>query len=149
MGGKNSGRRPDLGRRRRAAELRARGLTLAEVGRRLGITREGARQVLLAPPPPPCASCAAPLPGGDPGGRCPACVAADPFAPFAERLRVLRLAADLTQVKLAGRAGLSHATVSNYESGRGRPRPRSLTALAGVLGPGLQGPPDPGEGRTP
>jgi transcriptional regulator with XRE-family HTH domain len=140
MGGKNSGRRPDLGRRRRAAELRARGLTFAEVGRKLGITRERARQVLLAPPLPPCASCAAPLPAAARGGRCPACVAADPFAPFAERLRAFRLAAGLTQEGLAGRAGLTGGAVSSYERGRGRPRSGDRAALARVLGPGLLGP---------
>jgi transcriptional regulator with XRE-family HTH domain len=137
MGGKNSGRRPNLGRRRRAAELRAQGLTFAEVGRRLGITREGARQVVLAAPPPPCASCAAPVPGGRGGGRCSDCVAADPAAPFAERLRALRLAAGLTQEELAARVGRTHATVSDYERGRRRPRPDLLAALARVLGPGV------------
>jgi hypothetical protein len=39
-GGLGSGPRPDPWRRRRAAELRARGLTLAEIGRRLGLSRQ-------------------------------------------------------------------------------------------------------------
>jgi Rrf2 family protein len=42
MGNANSGRRPDLKRRRQVAELRAQGLSLAEIGRRLGIRREAA-----------------------------------------------------------------------------------------------------------
>jgi hypothetical protein len=42
---------------------------------------------------PPCASCAGPLPKWSRSGRCPACVAADPAAPFAERLRAQRQAA--------------------------------------------------------
>ena len=89
------------------------------------------------PAPPRCASCAGPLPKRSRGVRCPACVAADPSAPFAERLRALRLAAGLTQAELAARAGVSEAAVSAYECGRGRPRPRHLAALARVLGPAL------------
>jgi transcriptional regulator with XRE-family HTH domain len=64
-------------------------------------------------------------------------VAADPSTPLAERLRALRLAAGLTQMELAGQAGLSYATISDCERGRRRPRPGLLGALAGVLGPGL------------
>jgi transcriptional regulator with XRE-family HTH domain len=132
------GRKPDLSRRGQAAELRAQGLTFVEVGRRLGITPTGARRLLRAAAgPPSCASCAGPLPARSRGGRCPACVAADPAAPFAERLRALRLAAGLTLAGLAGRAGLCLTSVSVYERGRARPRPRSLVALARVLGPGL------------
>jgi transcriptional regulator with XRE-family HTH domain len=137
MGGPGSGRKADPRRQRLAAALRARGLTFAEVGRRVGVSREAARQMVLAPAPPPCASCTAPLPRGSRGGRCPACVAADQAAPFAERLRALRLAAGLTQAELAARAGVSEAAVSAYECGRGRPRPRHLAALARVLGPAL------------
>ena len=149
MGGPGSGRKADPRRRRRAAALRARGLTWAEVGRRLGVSPEWARQLVLAAGPPPCASCAAPLPRGSRGGRCPACVAADQAAPFAERLRALRLAAGLTQAELAARAGLCDRTVTNYERGRGRPRPSRLAALARVLGLGLFGPPGAREGRRP
>jgi transcriptional regulator with XRE-family HTH domain len=150
MGGKNSGRRPDLGRRRRAAALRAQGLSLAQVGRRLGVTKQAAAQ-LLRPPPAwsMCPSCGKALPADARGGRCPACVAADPGVPFPERLRAFRLAAGLTQAQLGARAQLCVASVCNYECGRGRPRPRLLAALARVLGPGLQAPPDPGRGRTP
>src|SRR6516164_768418 len=110
MGGPGSGRKADPRRQRLAAVLRARGLTFAAIGRRLGVTPEAARQMALAaagrPAPPRCASCAGPLPMRSRGGRCPACVAADPDAPFAERLRALRLAAGLTGARLAARAGL-------------------------------------------
>ena len=40
MGGPGSGPRPDPWRRRRVAELRARGLTLPEIGRRLGLSKQ-------------------------------------------------------------------------------------------------------------
>jgi hypothetical protein len=39
---RRGGRRPDPGRRRLAARLRAAGLTLAEVGQRLGVSRQAA-----------------------------------------------------------------------------------------------------------
>ena len=146
------GRPADLGRRRRAAELRAQGLSLAEVGRRLGVTKQAADQ-LLRPPPgyatSSCVSCGKPALRDQPAPRCVACRAANPAASFAERLRALRLAAGLTQAGLAARAGVSEATVSDYECGPRRPRPRLLAALARVLGPGVRGPAGPGDGRTP
>jgi hypothetical protein len=40
------GAKRDRGRRQRAAELRARGLTLKEIGKRLGITKQGAAFLL-------------------------------------------------------------------------------------------------------
>jgi hypothetical protein len=43
MGGPGSGRRRDKGRDREAVELRERGLTLAAIGHRLGITRQGVK----------------------------------------------------------------------------------------------------------
>ena len=39
---------PDQAKRRRAARLRARGLTLAEIGRRLGVSRQGAAHLVQA-----------------------------------------------------------------------------------------------------
>jgi hypothetical protein len=40
MGGPNSGGRPDRGARRRVGDLRAQGLALAAIGRRLGLSRQ-------------------------------------------------------------------------------------------------------------
>jgi hypothetical protein len=40
------GRRAQPGRRRQAARLRARGLTLAEIGRRLGVSRQAVQHLL-------------------------------------------------------------------------------------------------------
>jgi DNA-binding CsgD family transcriptional regulator len=48
MGNRDSGRLPNLERRRLAAALRARGLTFAEIGRRLGITRQAATHLVLS-----------------------------------------------------------------------------------------------------
>src|SRR6516225_2378642 len=54
------GRPPDLERRRVAAELRAQGLTFAEIGRRLGITRQAAMHLVQSgtvPTPGACLTC--------------------------------------------------------------------------------------------
>jgi hypothetical protein len=47
MGGRGSGRRRDPEKLRRAVELRARGLTFAAIGARLGLTTEGVRLMLI------------------------------------------------------------------------------------------------------
>jgi general stress protein YciG len=44
--GENRGRRPDEARRAEAARLRAEGLTLAEIGRRLGVKRQAVHEIL-------------------------------------------------------------------------------------------------------
>jgi hypothetical protein len=49
-GNRASGRKPDLNRRRLAAALHAQGLTFAEVGRRLGITRQAAMHLVQSVP---------------------------------------------------------------------------------------------------
>jgi transcriptional regulator with XRE-family HTH domain len=145
MRGRRSGRQPDYERRRQAAELRQQGLTFAEIARRLGITPRAARRLVLlaAGRRPgdlhPCSACSGPLPGGGRGGRCPACVAADPAAAFPERLRALRQAAGLTRRELATQAGMGVGTLAAYEQGRRRPVPQTLADLARVLGPGLVG----------
>ena len=57
--------------------------------------------------------------------------------PFGTRLRRHREQAGLTQLDLAGRAGISLATVRDLEQGRSRsPRPSSMQALTVALGLG-------------
>jgi transcriptional regulator with XRE-family HTH domain len=142
------GRPPDVGRRRQAAELRARGLSLAEVGRRLGISKQAAHQLLRgagAPGPGPvrCAACGAAV--GRPALRtrrtppalCPACLAKRPGAPFGLRLLAHRLAAGLSRSELEERAGVARKLIARYEGGGVRPRAETLARLAGVLGSGL------------
>jgi transcriptional regulator with XRE-family HTH domain len=51
-----------------------------------------------------------------------------------ERLRVVRKKHGLTQVELAARLGVSQTAISDYESGRTKPRHEKLVALASVLG---------------
>jgi transcriptional regulator with XRE-family HTH domain len=144
-----SGRKPDPRRRAEIARLRARGLTLAEIGRRLGVTRQAVFDVLarrLQSPAEPvvgCAGCGSPivsagaLPSDAGGALCLPCLACRPEAPLGARLKAFRLAAGLTKVELARRLGLTAAAVHQYEAGRREPRWRNLVPLIRVLGPGL------------
>jgi len=145
MGNRRSGRRPDQERRRQVGELRAQGLTFAEIGRRLGITPEGARRLAVLATgrrpgePRPCPSCGRPLPRGPRAGPCPACVLADPGATFGQRLQALREAAGLSRRELSVRAGPGARAIGRYEQGQAHPASGSLEALARALGPGLLG----------
>jgi transcriptional regulator with XRE-family HTH domain len=138
------------------AALRAQGLSYAQVGRRLGISKQAVHDAvrrLEAPPPPrcvPCARCGRVIvsPGALPSDRgsalCLPCLAQTPGAPFAQRVRSLRLAAGLTRAELERRAGLHRDAVTDYECGGHVPRRRNLARLARVL-PGLLGGAGPGE----
>jgi transcriptional regulator with XRE-family HTH domain len=147
MGGPNSGRRPDEARRRQLLNLRAKGLTLAEIGRRLGITRQAVQGALkgsgLNLPRRGsvfCRVCGGEVVNGEyriEGNGpvlCRPCLAARPETPFGQRLRSLRLAAGLTQTALAERAGLCVGSVRDYERARDEPRWRSLIKLLRVVG---------------
>jgi lambda repressor-like predicted transcriptional regulator len=46
MGGVNSGPKPNLDRWRRMAELRRQGLTLSEIGRRFGVSKQAVHYAL-------------------------------------------------------------------------------------------------------
>ena len=152
MGGPNSGRRPDEARRQRIQGLRAQGLTLAEIGRRLGISRQAVQGALkgsgLTLPRHGkvcCRACGREVLNGEyrieSNGPvfCRVCLAERPETPFGQRLRSLRLAAGLTQAALAEKAGLAVGSVRDYERGRDEPRWGSLVKLLAVLGHDLLG----------
>lgn len=144
-----SGRKPDPGRRAEIARLRARGLTMAEIGRRLGVTRQAVFDALArrrrppAEPAVPCTGCGATIasagaiPSDAEGALCLPCLASRPKASLGVRLKAFRLAAGLTKLELAQRLGLSAMAVHHYETGRREPRWRHLVPLIRVLGPGL------------
>jgi transcriptional regulator with XRE-family HTH domain len=144
-----SGRIPNTKRRARIARLHARGVTLSEIGRRLGITRQAVHDALvqLRRPAPQrfvgCTRCALPIvsPGAlasDEGqALCLTCLACCPDAGLGARLKSFRLAAGLTKTELARRLGVTAMTVHQYETGAREPRWRHLALLVGVLGPGL------------
>src|SRR5262249_38386000 len=137
-------------RRQRMAELRQQGLTLAEVGRRLTISKQGVQQTLARRPRPlPCVCCCrceTHIPAGDGLPRfdgptlCLSCLAGLPEATFGQRLRALRVAAGLAQLELARRAGTRQPLVGRYERDLVKPRPRALAGLRRVLGEGLTPP---------
>ncbi|HKI35215.1 MAG TPA: helix-turn-helix domain-containing protein [Gemmataceae bacterium] len=148
MGGLGSGRQPDEARRREVIRLRAEGLTLVEIGRRLGISRQRVDQILRAIDKErtrrlACLACGGAVapPGGAPPDvadiLCLSCLAESPETPFAQRLRSCRAAAGLRLRDLARRVGLSTETLRCYESGVREPRWQQLAPLLRVLGPAL------------
>ena len=143
-----SGRRPDPRRRGEIARLRGQGLSQAEIGRRLGVSRQSVQLTLraMARVPArsvPCAGCGlaiaseGALPSDAGSALCLSCLAARPAAPFAQRLKACRLAAGLTKAELASRAGLTHQMLRHYEDGSREPRWRQVARLVSVLGSAL------------
>lgn len=51
-----------------------------------------------------------------------------------ERLKYWRLVRGMTQRDLAGKAGTTHAAVSQIEAGKRQPRPSMILKLAEALG---------------
>jgi transcriptional regulator with XRE-family HTH domain len=149
MNGTLNGKRKDESRREQMARLRGEGLSLAEIGRRFGITRQGVRKALRPPQPqrePPTLSCigcgakivsAGAIASDADAALCLPCLARRPEAPFAPRLKACRLAAGLTKKALADRAGVTRAAVQKYEDGLSEPRFAQLLRLVRVLGPKL------------
>jgi transcriptional regulator with XRE-family HTH domain len=151
MGGKGSGNHKPK-RKRKAAELQARGLSLAEIGRRLGVSKQAAHQLLgyrgTRPPRRPrrreilCPGCGASLglalsQHDIAPALCLPCLDRRPDAPLGERLRALRHAAGLSRDRLARAAGLSAKALSAIERGVSAPRPETVQRLAAALEVGV------------
>jgi hypothetical protein len=144
------GRWPDPERCRLVAELRDQGLGPAEIGRRLGISRQAVhyclkRSLPSAQPGVTCRGCkGVAVPAGarvrERGeGLCPACLRRRGAA-FGRVLRACRLAAGMNKAELARRSGLRPTLLAAYEAGRHRPRATNLARLAAALGDCLPGP---------
>jgi transcriptional regulator with XRE-family HTH domain len=142
------GRRPDIERRQLVMQLRQQGLTLPEIGRRLGVSRQSAHQMLRQAQGPRlltvhCRGCGRShaahdiLPEEQHSVLCLDCLAHQPQATFRQRLQTHRLAAGLTRAALARRARVDSESIACYEEGRAQPRPSTLSRLAEVLGSGL------------
>lgn len=150
MGGQGSGRKQYLKTLRLAVKLRAEGLTLQEIGRRVGVSRQWVERLLAAHGDPhgklatiKCRECGAVIgrirrPGqGDRQARCLVCLAKHPKTTFGERLQGLRLAAGLSKQDLAKRIGMTGTSIWGYEGGTCRPSSPALAKLVKVLGAGL------------
>ena len=150
MGGRGSGAKPDERRRREMANLRAQGLSYAEIGRRLGVSRQCVQRLLQragAAEPGPlvfrCRACRTPI-ASVRGPRmhnreayCLACLARHPEATFGQRLKACRLAAGLTLRQLADTAGMPYPLLAAYERHARHPRWPTIARLVRLLGPDL------------
>jgi transcriptional regulator with XRE-family HTH domain len=117
------------------------GLSLAQIGQRVGLCRERVRQILArhGVVPSPCRRCGAVLRAAEPvhhylDGFCVDCFLAQPGGLPGRRLRALRLARDWTQKELATRSGLSAHTICRLESDQFQPNVQTLRKLAEALG---------------
>jgi transcriptional regulator with XRE-family HTH domain len=122
------GRKPNLKRRERIWRLRAAGLTLSQIGKRLGVSRQAVHNMLQGiersrtrSRSVPCAACgqaivsAGALPSDAATALCLDCLGKRPEAPFGQRLKAYRLAAGLTKAELAVRCGLGRDAARKYE----------------------------------
>jgi transcriptional regulator with XRE-family HTH domain len=146
-----SGRKPNLERRRQVVQLRDNGLSLAEIARRFGVTKQAVWSLLhqraqrTAGRAVPCSACGAMIvsPGAlrrdADGALCLSCLRARPGVSFALRLKALRLAAGLSRTELAERSGVGTGSLRAYEDGRRKPHRSSAIRVAQVLGEELIG----------
>jgi DNA-binding XRE family transcriptional regulator len=144
------GHKPDPAvqkRREGAVRLRAKGLSMAEIGERIGYTRQATWELLsnygqgrTPPGTINCCHCGQAITTGHDQLRnngevpCHECLARQPEGPFGLRLKAFRLAAGLTQAALADASGVLLATVRGYENDDVGPGWANLVKLIRVLG---------------
>jgi DNA-binding XRE family transcriptional regulator len=138
------GKPPNLKRRQQIAEFRTAGLSLTEIDRRLGVSRQSVHQHLqrsgqtILRPGIICCVCGRML-----GSRlrsaserspvsCTACL--PPEATLGQRLRAYRMAAQLTPAELAARIGVVPARIYSWECDQKHPLPGNIARLGQVLG---------------
>jgi transcriptional regulator with XRE-family HTH domain len=143
--GSRRGRPPNSKRRSLVLQLAGQGWTRRQIADHLGITPEWVRVILadngLAVPMRTlnCPRCGTPVASGHKAYQacqpsvCLGCLRLTPNAPFAERLKALRLARNLSVAQLSVRSGLSRTSIQNYERHQALPTPASLRKLAQCL----------------
>ena len=122
------GRKPDLKRWARIERLRKNGLSLSQIGYRLGMTAKAVHRTLrtieqarVSPRSVPCSACRRDIvsPGALASDRgsalCLECLGRRTGIPFGRRLKAFRLAAGLTKAELVIRCGFSRSAVWKYE----------------------------------
>jgi transcriptional regulator with XRE-family HTH domain len=140
---------PDLKRREQVAKLRAQGLSLRQIGERLGVSKQAVASLLncsgLGTGPRRmvnycgrCGKAVGPSVGSVGKHRyeltCIACVNKVRDASFGVRLRAMRLAAGLTVAELANRIGMEMSALLYWELRGERPRETLVRRLADALG---------------
>ena len=144
------GRPPNLLRRQMALDLRQQGLTLQEIATRMGTSKQNVHGLLdfaVGMRSISCRLCGVVIVSAghamaDMHNKpvCLQCLANMPHASFAERLRALRIARDLTQKQLAEKSGLTANTIHVLERELHRhPSEETIEKLAKILGPELLG----------
>jgi transcriptional regulator with XRE-family HTH domain len=140
-----SGRKPNVERRILVLDLRDQGVSLAEIGRRLGVRRQAVYQIVKAAEKAgrwtvSCHDChkliasAGAVPRDDGVSLCLLCLAKRKKATFGQRLRTFRLALGFTRRELCQAAGLQFSSVQHYEEDRKKPHLASREKLALALG---------------
>jgi DNA-binding XRE family transcriptional regulator len=151
MGGKASGRRRDPECVALAGQLRAKGMTMAAIGKRLGLTKQAVHVLLtqhgqaqVPPSPVPCVRCGAVVTSGyftlkqNRNVLCLACVERDPETQFGVRLKAFRLAAGMTQRQVAERTGIHPQRIADMEfSATANPTWGQIRTFVRVFGPGI------------
>jgi transcriptional regulator with XRE-family HTH domain len=136
-------------RRGKVAELRARGWTLAAIGRQFGISISAVRYLLKSGPPlrrpaVACCACGAVIVSAgvlhqeEGSALCVACTKRRPGTTFDQRLKAFRLAAGLSCAGLAGRAGMPTDFVRRYERRLRKPNLITRARLARALDVSLE-----------
>jgi transcriptional regulator with XRE-family HTH domain len=146
-----SGRKPNLERRQQVLRLREEGLTLHQIAQEFGVTKQAVWSLLnsrtqrTTTRAVACTACGTMIvsPGAlrrdAASALCVDCLRSRPDAPFAQRLKALRLAAGLSRTELAERSGMAPGSLRAYEDGLRQPQERSVVRLAEILGEELNG----------
>jgi len=134
------------------AELRQDGLSFAEIGKHLGVSKQNVHALLkrhgvkIVPRARLlCQGCSRQIHKGEPRTWnwqkvwCLKCLEKMPDAPFSLRLRAFRLSLGMTQNELAERAELTVWTIRHHERYVSNPKQKILVKLAKVFGSRLVG----------
>jgi transcriptional regulator with XRE-family HTH domain len=143
--GSRRGRPPNRQKHPLIIELAAQGLSRRQIAERVGVTPEWVRCILaehglsVSLRILKCRQCGKTLTSGhkaeqNPDVLCASCLSRHSGYSFGQRLRSLRLAANLSRAELSARCGLSQALLGNYERDEGQPTEESLGRLAQGLG---------------
>jgi transcriptional regulator with XRE-family HTH domain len=150
------GRTPDEERRQQVATLRAQGLTFSEIGKRLGMSRQGASDLLIRSgkqvqlPGILCRECKreiCPWNAKWRGGMhrhgpvyCLGCLAKHQQATIGERILAFRMNAGMTQAEVQAATGFRIDSLGSIERNRiTNPYWKTLKILAEFFGPELLG----------